>query len=150
MHPGVLEARGARKGRTIEAKVETTGEPAAIHIDPDRTAIRADGEDVSVLNISILDAEGREVPVADNLVRFEVTKNGRVIGVGNGNPSSHEPDKCLTGAWQRKAFNGKCQLILQSTLEPGTIEIKASADGLKTATVAIRAEKSQPRPAVGN
>jgi beta-galactosidase len=87
--------------------------------------------------------------VADNLVRFEVAGNGRIIGVGNGNPSSHEPDKCLTGAWQRKAFNGKCQLILQSRLEPGVIEIKASADGLKTVIVTIRADKSQPRPSVG-
>jgi beta-galactosidase len=147
--PGALEARGVRKGRTILAKVETTGQPAAIHIEPDRAVIRADGEDVSVLNVSIRDAQGREVPVADNLVRFEVAGNGRIIGVGNGNPSSHEPDKCLTGAWQRKAFNGKCQLILQSRLEPGVIEIKASADGLKTVIVTIRADKSQPRPSVG-
>jgi beta-galactosidase len=146
--PGVLEARGVRKGRTIVMKVETTGAPAAIHLEPDRVVIRADGEDISVVNVSIRDARGREVPVADNLVTFEVSGGGRIIGVGNGNPSSHEPDKCLPGAWQRRAFNGRCQLILQSGREPGVIALKASADGLKTETAAIRAEKSQPRPFV--
>jgi len=146
--PGVLEARGQRKGRTIVTRVETTGEPAAVRFEPDRAVIRADGEDLSVVNVSIVDAKGRTVPVADNLVRFEVSGDARIIGVGNGNPSSHEPDKCPAGSWQRRAFNGLCQVILQAGRVAGTIEISAASDGLKTAAAAIRSEKSQPRPFV--
>ncbi|MBK8346089.1 MAG: hypothetical protein IPL08_00095 [Saprospiraceae bacterium] len=40
---------------------------------------------------------------------------GKIIGVGNGDPSSHEPDKCADGAWQRRLFNGHCQVIVQGS-----------------------------------
>jgi beta-galactosidase len=74
------------------SRLETTGEPAGIALAPDRASIRADGEDVAVFTVSALDAKGRPVPTADTLVRFAVT-GGRIIGVGNGDPGSHEPDR---------------------------------------------------------
>ena len=142
---GVLEARGWRNGKLLTAKVETTGDPLSIRLVPDRSSILADGEDVCVVNISALDAQGREDPVADNLLRFEVRGNGNIIGVGNGNPSSHEPDKYLAGGYRRRLFAGKCQVIAQSTRQAGVIELKVSSDGLKTETLIIRTEPCQPR-----
>lgn len=146
--PGALEARGVRAGRTITQKVETTGEAVAIRLTPDRVTIRSDGEDVSVVNVTALDMEGREVPVAGDLIRFELIGNGRIIGVGNGDPSSHEPDKVLSGTYQRRLFNGMCQVIVQSTLAPGVVMLTASGDGLKSEKLGIRSELSRPRPAV--
>ncbi|NJO68872.1 MAG: glycoside hydrolase family 2 protein, partial [Bacteroidetes bacterium] len=135
--PGVLEARGIRNGKAIVKKVETTGTAASIVMSPDRLELKADGNDVSVVNISVLDVEGREVPDANNFITFKIEGNGKIIGVGNGDPSSHEPDKILKGNYHRKLFNGKCQVIVQSTNEAGTIKITAISVQLKTAEAKI-------------
>ncbi len=128
--PGKLEAIAYKKGKKLEASVETTGAPYEVVLTPYKTTILADGKDVSVMNITVVDREGREVPNADNMIKFSVTGNGKIIGVGNGDPSSHEPDKCVDGAWQRSLFNGKCQVIMQSGTTPDMIHFEASAAGL--------------------
>jgi len=135
--PGVLSAKGYDGERVIaQSRVETTGAPAIVQLEPDRTTIAADGQDVSVINVCAIDAEGRRVPTADNLIHFSLSGPGRIIGVGNGDPSSHEPDK----ATQRKLFCGYAQVIVQSTTAPGKLRLTASADGLKSADVAIAAK----------
>jgi beta-galactosidase len=146
--PGILEARGVRNGRVLTAKVETTGDAARIVLTPDRTSINADGEDVSVVNVSAVDARGREVADASNLIRFELAGAGRIIGVGNGDPSSHEADKFLSGGYQRTLFNGKCQLIVQSVTHAGPLTIHATADGLQAADAVVTVEPANARPAV--
>jgi beta-galactosidase len=94
--PGTLLARGYKDGREIATdKVETTGEPAAIQLIPDRATIKADGEDVSVITVQVNDAQGRMVPTAGNEITFGIQGPGKIIGVGNGDPSSHEPDVFL-------------------------------------------------------
>ena len=94
--PGTLMARGYKDGKLeAEEKVETTSAPAAVKLIPDRTTINPDGEDLSIITVAIVDAHGRVVPVAGNLVNFEITGSGKIIGVGNGDPSSHEPDVYL-------------------------------------------------------
>jgi beta-galactosidase len=91
--PGTLSAKGYKGGQVVaEDKVVTTGAPASIQLVPDRQAINADGEDVSIITASVTDAQGRMVPVTSNLVHFAVEGPGRVMGVGNGDPSCHEPD----------------------------------------------------------
>jgi beta-galactosidase len=76
----------------IETKVETTGDPAAVQLTPDRATINADGEDVSVFTVAVTDGQGRVVPTAGNKINFEVAGPGKILGVGNGDPSCHEPD----------------------------------------------------------
>ena len=146
--PGVLEARGVRNGKQMVTKVETTGQPVKIKMAADRTLIQADGEDVTVVTVTALDDKGREVPVADNLIRFDLKGVGKIIGVGNGDPSSHEPDKYLVGQYQRQLFNGKCQVIVQSVKEAETIELKATSDGLKGESISVKAEAVPLRPSV--
>jgi beta-galactosidase len=133
--PGKLVAKGTRNGQTFETAVETTGAPAAVALEPDRATLSADGADVSLVTVKIVDAQGRIVPVATNMVTFNLTGPGQLIGVGNGNPTSHEPDK----ANQRRAFNGLCLAIIQSWREPGTITIQANSPGIKSAATAIDA-----------
>lgn len=127
---GTLEAIAYKKGKRLTEKIETTGQPVEVVVTPYKTTILADGKDATVLNITVLDREGREVPDADNLIRFSIEGDGKIIGVGNGDPSSHEPDKCADGAWQRTLFNGKCQVIIQSGTKPGMIKFDARATGL--------------------
>ncbi len=93
-HPGVLLAVGYNNGKKIvTSNVQTTREPFAIQSTADRYEINADGQDVSVITIQVNDADGRMVPNAVNEIYFSVTGPGKIIGVGNGNPSSHEPDR---------------------------------------------------------
>jgi beta-galactosidase len=106
--PGVLLARGYTNGREVlRAEIETTTAPAAIQLTPDRTSIGADGRDVSVITVDVRDASGRIVPTANVPVSFSIRGPGRIIGVGNGDPSSHEPDVFVPsvrahpiGAWR--------------------------------------------------
>jgi beta-galactosidase len=91
--PGTLLARGFKGGKEIStARVATTGGPDALQLAALRASINADQEDVAVIAVQILDAQGRLVPVAGNEVAFGLQGPGRIIGVGNGDPSSHEPD----------------------------------------------------------
>ena len=72
--------------------METTGDATALQLTPDRKTINADGEDVSVFTVAAFDAQGRFVPVAQNNLHFALEGAGKIIGVGNGDPASHEPD----------------------------------------------------------
>jgi beta-galactosidase len=136
--PGTLKAVGMRDGEVACVhEIVTAGAPAQIDLSADRETIAADGRDVVHLTVRVLDAEGHPVPTADDLITFDVRGPGQVIGVDNGNPVSHEPFQ----ASQRRAFNGLCLAIVQSTGGPGTIEITASATGLEAGRVAVQAER---------
>jgi beta-galactosidase len=119
--PGRLEAKGYKHGTLVLTRqVETTGAPARLVLTPDRSEIKADGADVAVFSVSTVDDQGRHVATANPLVKFSVT-GGRIIGVGNGDPSSHESDQ----AGERSLFNGYAQVIVQASSEPGEITISA-------------------------
>ena len=79
----------------IRSERKTTGEAAAIDLIADRKIISADGEDVSIITIQVNDENGLNVPTANNEIFFSVEGKGSIIGVGNGNPSSHEADKFM-------------------------------------------------------
>lgn len=174
--PGTLLARGFTGGKLVaESKQETTGAPAAIKLIPDRQAINADGEDVALVTVAVLDDKDRVVPIADNEITFELTGLGKVIGVGNGDPSSHEADKppsqlydshgalMFAGATgygagsmpnapqilaMRRCFNGLAQVIVQAKRQSGDIILTARSSGLRSATLNITAQAASLRPAV--
>ena len=77
----------------VPTEVETTGQAFAVVITPDKTTITSDGKDGAVINITVVDIHGREVPDANNLISFSLSGDIKIIGVGNGDPSSHEADK---------------------------------------------------------
>ena len=144
--PGALEARAYRGGHVVlTAKRETTGPAARVLLAADRPRISADGEDVAVVEVRVVDAAGRTVPVAGDEISFQVSGAGKLIAVGSGDPSSHEADR---GSSVRRAFNGLCMALVQATKESGEIQIEATAPGLAPGTAAIRCESATPRPAV--
>ena len=95
-------------------------------------------------DVSVADADGEIVPTADNLMRFDVTSPGRLIGVGNGDPSSHESDM----APQRRLFNGKCVALIQSTSTKGKIEVTVNSAVLKSAKITLPTSRVAPPPRV--
>jgi beta-galactosidase len=135
--PGIIKAIAYRNGRKISGQMETTGDPYKIVLISDRKSFKANEQDVCVVNVSVVDKDNREVPDAGNLIRFTLKGDATIIGVGNGDPSSHEPDKCADNLWQRKLFNGKCQAIIKSGKTPGTVEIEAGSDGLINGSVVL-------------
>lgn len=132
---GSIKTVSRKNGEVVlEKEIRTAGEVAKIELIADRTEIKADGLDLSFITVKITDVDGNLVPSADNLVNFNVNGVGFIAGVDNGYQASHEPFK----ANNRKAFNGMCMLIVQSSKEVGDITIKASSENLKTSAIKIR------------
>jgi len=147
--PGTIEARGSRGGKLVLSETrETTGPVAALRLTSQRNEIKADCEDVAILSVEALDSQGRVVPIADNRVSFEISGPAKLIGVGNGDPNCQESDK----EPRRSLFNGLAQAIVQSTFEPGQIQIESSCRGNAgarvSAKVVINSKKTDLRPAV--
>ena len=148
--PGVLEARGTKDGKVVlTEKRETTGKPESIRLTADRTEINADGEDVAILHVEVLDKEGRAIPTAGNMISFKVSGEGALIGVGNGDPNCQESDKDP----KRSLFNGLAQVIVQASRIPGTITVQAYTEPwprpkLPATQVTITTKKVELRPTV--
>jgi beta-galactosidase len=144
--PGAIEARGYKNGaEVLTVKRETTGAAAKLVMKADRKEVSGDGEDVAMFAVEVHDEQGRVVPVADNEVSFRISGEGKLIGVGNGDPTCHESDKG-TSRW---AFCGLCMAIVQSTKTAGNITVEATSPGLGPARVRVASKGATPRPQVG-
>src|SRR5579862_1635863 len=126
------------------AKRETAGSAAKLVINADRQEVSADGEDVAMFAVEVQDAHGRVVHITDNEVSFWVSGQGKLIGVGNGDPTDHASDKGTS----RKAFSGLCMAIVQSTKTAGKITVEATSPGLEPASVMVTAKEVTLRPQV--
>jgi beta-galactosidase len=143
--PGAIEARGFKDGQlAMTTKRETTGPAAKLVMNADRREVSADGDDVAFFAVKVQDAQGRVVPITDNLVTFKVSAEGRLIGVGNGDPTDQESDKGNS----RKAFSGLCMAIAQSTKTAGKITVEAASPGLAPASVTVASKAVPLRPQV--
>lgn len=135
--PGSVKVVARKDGKVVgEKEIRTAGEPKKIRLIPDRNTLNADGKDLSFVTVEIVDAEGNLCPLADNLVHFEVEGNLFIAGVDNGSQTSMERFKDN----KRKAFNGKCLVVLQNDGKTGAARLKAVAEGLEDAVVEIVSE----------
>jgi beta-galactosidase len=135
--PGTLKAEGYKDGKLIKTdEVKTAGAPTQIQLIADTNRIKANGTDLCFVTVKITDANGVMVPNADQLVHFDIEGAGKIAGVDNGNSISLEAHK----ANQRKAFNGMCLVVIQSNGKVGNIKLKASAPGLMSQEVSLKAE----------
>ena len=132
---GTLLGVGYRDGIEImRQEVKTAGEPAAVILSADRSEIEADGSDLSFISVTVVDKDNIPVPHADNLVNFTVEGAGSIAGVDNGLQTSMESFR----ADHRKAFNGKCLLVVRAGKDEGSINVSASSDGLTPGAAVIR------------
>ena len=138
--PGTLRAAARTGGQVMTtADVKTAGAPARLALTPDRSRIRADGDDLSFVTVSVLDREGIEVPTAEPLVRFQITGDARIVGVDNGDAFSHVS---LKGD-RMALFSGKALVIVRAGGQPGTVTLTAEAEGLAPASIQIEV-RSRP------
>ena len=143
--PGSLEARGWKDGKQVmTTRRDTTSAAAKLVMRADRDGVSADGEDVAMFAVEVQDAQGRTVPITDNEVTFRVSGAGKLIGIGNGDPTDHAPDKGSS----RKAFSGFCMALVQSSKTAENITVEATSPGLASATLTIAAKPVKLRPQV--
>ena len=142
--PGTLRAVAYRGGAVAaEHVVETAGETAGLALTRmDDQIIRADGAYTVPVAVAAIDTAGRFVPTADRIVQFSITGPGRILGVGNGDPASHESDR----ATSRRLFNGLAQVLVQTTRAAGAIRLFAAAEGVPPASLELLAVPIEPSP----
>jgi beta-galactosidase len=134
---GTILGVGYRNGAEImRSEVRTAGAPAAMTLSPDRAEINADGSDLSFITVTVVDRDNNQLPHASNLVTFRIEGPGTIAGVDNGSQTSMEPFR----ADYRKAYNGKCLVVVKAGREKGEIRVTASAEGLPDAgtTLSVR------------
>ena len=142
--PGRIVAVGYKNGkRILKQTIETTNPAAKIVLTADRGLITADGRDVAIVTVEIQDNKGRMVPDACPMLTCSLQGDGRILGVGNGDPSYLGPDHpneldCHT--FQIPAFNGLAQILIQSGHTPAALQLSCSSDGLKSGNLMITAE----------
>jgi beta-galactosidase len=131
---GNLKAVGYNGKKHVNvSELKTTGDPAQIKLTADRSKIKADGQDLSYVTVELTDANGIRNPKAESLITFSIDGPGTIAAVGNANPVSIE--SCQLP--QRKAWHGRCLVILKSDSKAGKITLKASATGLNPASIEI-------------
>ncbi|HWA25044.1 MAG TPA: glycoside hydrolase family 2 TIM barrel-domain containing protein [Lacunisphaera sp.] len=138
--PGELKAVAYDRAGKVAAEtvVQTAGKIARLELGVDRPTLTADARDVAHVTVRALDAKGNFVPLANASVRFELSGQARLLGVDNGDPTSHESYQGNS----RALFNGMALALLQATGQPGTIRLVARADGLPDAVVELAARSS--------
>lgn len=135
---GTIKAVSRKDKRTVlEKEIHTAAKPAKIELTADRTTLAADGKDLAFITVKVIDEAGNMVPDANNLIHFEVKGEGVVAGVDNGCQTSMEPFK----ASYRKAFNGLCLLIIQTTKKQGAIQVKATSDEMQNAEIYLETKR---------
>ena len=143
--PGTLRAKGTKGGVVVYDEVVTAGAASKVMLKPDRTTISSDGKDLVYIETDIVDSNNNIVPTADNLVNFSISGPGKIVGVDNGNAASIEPYKSNS----RKAFSGKCLVIVQATKTSGEIIVTANSNGLSPASVTINTTSDPISPTPG-
>ncbi len=134
--PGTLRAVSRKEGRVwATAEVRTAGAPGRVTLAPDRARIRANGEDLSFVTVTVQDRAGTAVPTAEPLIRFRLSGgDARLVGVDNGDQSSHTSFK----ANQVRLFNGKALVIIRAGTRPGIVTLTAEGEGLAPSAVPIQ------------
>src|SRR5216683_6925013 len=132
--PGAIEARGSSGGKVVlTERRETAGAAARLVVETSKATLRADGQDCAQVNVRVVDSKGLTMPTAGNMLTFTVEGAGKVIGVGNGDPSCHEPDK----ANQRSAFMGLGAAFVRAGTTAGEVRVKVSSKGLEAGEITL-------------
>jgi beta-galactosidase len=133
--PGELTAIGYNHGRMVARfTLHAAGKPAALQLTAEVPHVVANGEDVVPIAVRVVDAAGRIVPKADNLIHFDISGAGTLAGVANGDPASHEANI----ASQRRAYHGLAMVLVRAGNHPGIVTTKARSAGLTGASVAVQ------------
>jgi len=132
--PGILKATGYKGKKQVNSStLQNANAVSQIKLTADRPTIKSDGQDLSYITVELTDANGIRNPKAENLLSFEIEGPGRIIGVGNANPVSLESYQLP----HRKAWKGRCLVVIKSAKQPGEISLRASSEGISSGEIKI-------------
>jgi beta-galactosidase len=133
--PGTLKvvAFDEQGNPVAEKKITTAGKPHQIVLQSDRATLKANGEDLAFVEVSVVDKNGIPCPTASHQLKFKVSGNGVFRAACNGDPTSLEPFHLPT----MKLFSGKLVVILESTNAPGDIKLKVSGPDLRPGSLSL-------------
>lgn len=135
--PGVLKAIALKDGIAVDSVIlQTAGKPVEIKLSPDRRVINANANDLSYVTAEVVDAKGNVVPDAIIPLRFSIEGAAKIIATANASPSDMESFQQP----KHKTFRGKCLIIVRPNRKAGSIRLKASGKGLKSAETIIEAK----------
>jgi len=133
--PGEIKAIAYTGTKAVETSVLKTALKAeAIKLTADRNTIKPDGNDLCYITVELIDSEGIRNPKAENLIRFEIEGAGSIAAVGSSNPKSTESFQLP----RRKAYQGRCLVIVKSSGKAGKIKLVAKSEGFKDAIINIQ------------
>jgi beta-galactosidase len=136
--PGSLRVVAKNDGKAVAIKsFQTAGKPYAVQLNPDKKSINANHTDVVHVDAQIVDKQGIMVPDADNLVSFAINGPGKIIGVENGDIIDFDSMKDN----KRKAFKGKCLVMIQASGDAGKITLTATSAGLDESKIVINVKQ---------
>lgn len=135
--PGVLRVVGHfADGSECSEVLHTPSDPAAVVLTSDKETLLADGRDIAFVEISTVDVNGIPVGNARNRIRVEVSGAGRLVGLDNGDSTDYDSYK----GDNRRLFSGKLLAMIESTLQPGEITVRAYSEGLENAELRLVSE----------
>lgn len=123
--------------RAATQTIRTAGKPYALKLTPAMTSLRADGEDLAYVTVTVVDKAGNPVPTATDMVHFKVSGDGKYRAAANGDPTSLD----LFHLPQMPLFSGACTAIVQAGDHPGKVTLTATAKGLRPASITIPVTK---------
>lgn len=135
---GELKAIGYNGTNVVATSIlKTANQPVQIKLTADRAEIEANGQDLSYVTVELPDENGVLHPKTENLVNFEISGPGKIVAVASSNPMSVESFQQP----HRKAWKGRCLVIVKSEKQDGEIILKAESEGLTGAQVIIQSKK---------
>ncbi len=138
--PGRLVAYGYRQGkRVMTQRVETTGPAAKVTLKVSKQTLRADGQDIAVVDLTLVDAKGRTVPDACDNIMISLDGSAELLGWGNGDPAYKQAER-PQGSDRRHAeiaaFMGQAQVIIRGVEGGATpVTLSVTTAGQKVPTV---------------
>ena len=137
-HPSLVRGDSAhyshsRKLGLSPAMLITPDRPAALRLTPDRTTLRAGGQDLCFVLIELIDNRGRLVPETGRRITLQPSPASVLAGSGNAQPD----DMLSFGSLTPTLFRGQAMAIIRSTDSPSNSLLKVSSDGFKEQTITI-------------
>jgi beta-galactosidase len=133
---GTLQAKGYTNGQQVNlTELKTAAAPFRLNLTVDRTNIEADNQDLSYVTVELVDTNGVRNPLAENLVNFSLVGDASIVAVANANPMSIESYQQN----QRKAWQGRCLVVVKAGKRAGKIKLTASSKGMRPSVIEINA-----------